>query len=94
MAEVQTVRGPVDSAELGTTLLHEHVFVLEEEIRQNYPDYWDEEYRVADAVGELREVTQRGVATIVDPTVVTTPVAPKQANRFGLVTIGLVSGVG
>lgn len=67
---VQTVRGPVDSAELGTTLMHEHVFVLSEEIRQNYPEDWDEEQRVADAVNKLREVRQRGVDTIVDPTVI------------------------
>ena len=28
MAQVQTVRGPIDSSTLGTTLMHEHVFVL------------------------------------------------------------------
>lgn len=70
MAEVQTVRGPVDSSELGTVLMHEHVFVLNEEIRQNYPDYWDEETRVADAVSKLRDVRSRGIDTIVDPTVI------------------------
>ena len=43
MAAVETVRGPVDVAGLGTTLMHEHVFVLNEEIRQNYPADWDEE---------------------------------------------------
>lgn len=33
MTEVQTVRGPVPASELGTVLMHEHVFVLNEEIR-------------------------------------------------------------
>ena len=28
MAQIQTVRGPIDSAKLGTTLMHEHVFIL------------------------------------------------------------------
>lgn len=70
MAMVQTVRGPVDTAQLGQVLMHEHVFVLNEEIRQNYPDYWEEETRVTDAVAKLREVTTRGVSTIVDPTVI------------------------
>jgi predicted metal-dependent phosphotriesterase family hydrolase len=37
MTQVETIRGPVDVADLGTTLMHEHVFVLNEEIRQNYP---------------------------------------------------------
>ncbi|GAA1787468.1 phosphotriesterase [Planosporangium flavigriseum] len=70
MATVQTVRGPVDSAQLGSVLMHEHVFVLSEEIRENYPDYWDEEERIADAVRKLTELAARGISTIVDPTVI------------------------
>lgn len=70
MAEVQTVRGPVGTAELGNVLMHEHVFVLSEEIRQNYPGYWDEEERVADAVSKLAELRAKGISTIVDPTVI------------------------
>ncbi|AKD99831.1 phosphotriesterase [Rhodococcus sp. WS1] len=73
MSSVQTVRGPVDTADLGKVLMHEHVFVLGEEMRQNYPDYpepWDEEARVADAVTKLSELKSRGISTIVDPTVI------------------------
>jgi phosphotriesterase-related protein len=70
MATVETVRGPVDVTELGTTLMHEHVFVLSEEIRQNYPEYWDEEARVAHAVRQLDAAVARGIATIADPTVI------------------------
>lgn len=33
--------------------MHEHVFVLSEEIRRNYPGYWDEDLRVADAAAKL-----------------------------------------
>jgi phosphotriesterase-related protein len=68
--QVQTVRGPVDSAGLGVTLMHEHVFVLSTEIQQNYPETWNEEERVADAIAKLRELRGRGVRTIVDPTVI------------------------
>jgi phosphotriesterase-related protein len=53
--------------------MHEHVFVLGEEMRQNYPEYpnqWDEDARVADAVAKLRECAARGIDTIVDPTVI------------------------
>ena len=39
MAEVQTVMGSIDSADLGRTLAHEHVFVLGEEHRLNYQDW-------------------------------------------------------
>ncbi|HVQ90648.1 MAG TPA: phosphotriesterase-related protein [Mycobacteriales bacterium] len=70
MTEVATVRGPVDSTELGSTLMHEHIFVLTPEIQQNYPGEWDEETMVAEAVRRLTAVKEAGVSTIVDPTVV------------------------
>jgi phosphotriesterase-related protein len=69
MALVETVRGPVDVAELGTTLMHEHVFVLNEEVRQNYPAGWNENDRVDDAIGKLNALAGRGCQTIADPTV-------------------------
>lgn len=71
MSEVQTVRGPVDTAELGRTYMHEHIFVLTADVQQNYPDEWgDEAARVTDAVDRLNELAASGVSTIVDPTVV------------------------
>ena len=69
--QVQTVRGPVDTAELGQVLMHEHVFVLTADVQQNYPEEWgSEDERVADAVRKLTELAATGVRTIVDPTVV------------------------
>jgi phosphotriesterase-related protein len=73
MAEVETVRGPIDITALGRVLMHEHVFVLGTEFRQNYPDFpdqWDEQARVDDAVQKLRDLKSRGIDTIVDPTVI------------------------
>lgn len=71
MPQVQTVRGPVDTAELGRTLMHEHVFVLTPDVQQNYPEEWgSEEQRVAEAVEKLTALAATGVRTIVDPTVV------------------------
>ena len=73
MSDVQTVRGPVDTSALGKVLMHEHVFVLGTEMRENYANYpntWDEDARVADAVAKLTELTSRGIDTIVDPTVI------------------------
>jgi phosphotriesterase-related protein len=67
---VQTARGPVDAGDLGSTLMHEHVFILNEEIRQNYPGDWDEEKRVADAISRLQSLKAAGVDTIADPTVI------------------------
>jgi phosphotriesterase-related protein len=71
MSQVQTVRGPVDSADLGRTLMHEHVFVLTADVQANYPDEWgSEQERVDDAVAKLQQVVDIGVRTIVDPTVI------------------------
>ena len=71
MPTVETVRGPVDTAVLGPTLMHEHVFVLSTEHVQNYGDgdWWDEDERVADAVVKLNALKALGIDTIVDPTV-------------------------
>jgi phosphotriesterase-related protein len=70
MPTVETVRGPVDTADLGATLMHEHVFVLSTEHVQNYgADWWDEDERVADAVEKLNALKALGIDTIVDPTV-------------------------
>jgi phosphotriesterase-related protein len=69
--QVQTVRGAVDTADLGTTLMHEHIFVLTADVQQNFPEEWgDEEARITDAVQRLTELAGRGVRTIVDPTVI------------------------
>jgi phosphotriesterase-related protein len=66
---VETVRGPVPTAELGRTLMHEHVFVLSPESQANWSDEWDEESRVAEAVDKLTALVGAGIRTIVDPTV-------------------------
>jgi len=74
VSAVETVRGPVALDALGPTLMHEHVFVMQPEPRENYgrawgAPYWDEEERVADAIAKLTRLRQGGISTIVDPTV-------------------------
>jgi phosphotriesterase-related protein len=73
MSTVETVRGPVAATELGRTLPHEHVVILQPEALQNYgrvwgPSYWDEDARVEDAIAKLDAVRAAGISTIVDPT--------------------------
>ncbi|MEU1524222.1 phosphotriesterase-related protein [Nocardia rhamnosiphila] len=71
MPSIQTVRGAVDTADLGVTLMHEHVFVLSSDVQQNYSQEWgSEDERVEDAVRQLTIAYDAGVRTIVDPTVV------------------------
>jgi phosphotriesterase-related protein len=71
MPAIQTVRGPVETSQLGPTLMHEHIFVLSAEILQNYPEAWgDEERRVTEAVARMNELASSGVRTVVDLTVI------------------------
>ena len=66
---VETVRGAMAVDGLGTTLMHEHVFVLTPDVMQNYRhEWWDEQDRGADAVRQLQALKDAGVDSIVDPT--------------------------
>ncbi len=68
---LNTARGAIDTAELGVTLMHEHVFIMTTEIIENYPEGWgDGAKREADAIVRLNELKSRGVDTIVDLTVI------------------------
>ena len=61
MATVATVRGPVDTADLGRTYMHEHVFVLTPDVQQNFPEEWgDEQARQDDAVAKLSALAASG----------------------------------
>jgi phosphotriesterase-related protein len=90
MAQVETIGGPVDAAQLGTTLMHEHIFVLAPEIQSTYPGFegWDPEKGVEDARRKLTELKQLGVDTIVDLTVVGTgrdiPLVARAVEGTGL----------
>lgn len=66
---IETVAGPVPAEDLGPTLMHEHIFVLNRELEANYPGRWDQAERVTDAVAKLRAAAQSGIRTIVDLTV-------------------------
>ena len=66
---INTVLGPVDAGDLGSTLMHEHVFVLSPEIEKTSAE-WDEEGARGAAVQRLRELKEHGIDTIVDLTVI------------------------
>lgn len=70
MAAVQTFQGPRDPAELGMTLIHEHVFVTSPELDLNFPHpEWDESEAVGRAVAGFESLYSLGVRTVVDLTV-------------------------
>ncbi|MEX2160069.1 MAG: phosphotriesterase-related protein [Dehalococcoidia bacterium] len=69
MATVETLRGPIDTAQLGTTLMHEHVFVLSDGVPEQFPSVFDEAAHTEPARAKLQALSEAGVHTIVDLTV-------------------------
>ena len=68
--EVQTFTGPVAAGELGTTLIHEHVFVGHPELDLNLPHpEWDEPALIEAAVDGFERLWALGIRTVVDLTV-------------------------
>lgn len=71
VGEVQTFRGPVDAGDLGTTLIHEHVFVGHQELDLNLPHpEWSEDDAIETAVAGLERLWELGIRTVVDLTVI------------------------
>ena len=67
---VHTFRGPIDPDALGTTLIHEHIFVRNPELEASLPDgEWDPGMAIETAVRGLTELHALGIRTIVDLTV-------------------------
>jgi len=66
MPEIQTATGPVDTATLGQTLMHEHVAMVPHTVRFNVPGAWDMDAVIERCAEQVRDVMQRGVRTIVD----------------------------
>jgi phosphotriesterase-related protein len=68
---VATYRGAIAGDDLGITLMHEHVFVVDPELAANHAWYigWDEDAAVEDAVARLDDLADAGVGTLVDMTV-------------------------
>ena len=96
MTTVATVRGPVDTDELGSVLMHEHVFLLWHDLLAENRSSWDEEKAVQQAVGQLNELHQAGISTIVDLTVLgigrNTPLVQRVAGQTA-VNIVVATGV-
>jgi phosphotriesterase-related protein len=67
MPTVNTVSGPIDSSELGFTLMHEHIIVESPGVKENFPVV-DRRAEIEKAAKKLDEALERGVKTLVDLT--------------------------
>jgi phosphotriesterase-related protein len=70
MTTVETARGPVATAELGPTLMHEHIVTRSPGVQENWPHLWDRESILSLAERKLADLHDRGIRTIVDLTTV------------------------
>jgi phosphotriesterase-related protein len=68
MATIQTATGPIDTRDLGFTLMHEHVSCVDHSMRAQYPDVFHRPTELERAVAKLTETRQAGVRTFVDAT--------------------------
>ncbi|MDQ3742532.1 MAG: phosphotriesterase-related protein [Actinomycetota bacterium] len=68
MPTIETLDGPLDTAELGTVLMHEHVFNITAEIQIAHPGFngWDPEVEIPKANEQLRRVKEAGIDTLVE----------------------------
>jgi phosphotriesterase-related protein len=67
MAVINSVLGPLDTADMGTTLMHEHIVSSSIAIPQIYPEILDQGY-MKRIVNGLRHAKAGGIDTVVDAT--------------------------
>lgn len=70
MAIINSVLGPMDTADMGFTLSHEHIITTSAGIQQMYPEFIDRDGTIARAVNELTEAHNEGLRTIIDVTTI------------------------
>lgn len=70
MAIINSVLGPMDTADMGFTLSHEHVLVSSAGIQQIYPEFIDRAGTIARGIDDLKAAHAEGLRTIIDVTTI------------------------
>ncbi len=68
MAKVETVKGAIDTGDMGLTLVHEHFYSGDEAIAANWPHVRDHDREHEVALESANAVVSNGVKTVVEPT--------------------------
>ena len=66
---VETMTGSISPADLGFTLMHEHIIARSEGMIQNFPQVWNQQAVLDKALETLKSLKAKGVDTLVDLTV-------------------------
>lgn len=67
MTTINSVLGPIETSQIGTTLMHEHILGSSIGIPQNYPEVLDRGY-MRIIVEKLKQAKAGGIDTVVDAT--------------------------
>lgn len=70
MPTVETALGPISTAEIGPTLMHEHIVTRSPGVHENWPHLFDRDAILTAAERKLADLSSRGIRTIVDLTTV------------------------
>jgi len=68
MASIESVTGPLEPGDLGTTLIHEHLRTRDDANAFQFPHLYDEDALYAAAIEAAKNALDRGVKTIGEPT--------------------------
>jgi len=68
MATVESVTGPIEADDLGTTLIHEHFRTRDDANAHQFPHLYDDEALLAVGLEAAKGALDRGVKTVVEPT--------------------------
>lgn len=68
MSTLETVKGTIDTSDLGLTLIHEHVRFRDEAVAENWPGRYDPQGEFDAAMDAVKAAKAYGVQSIVDPT--------------------------
>jgi phosphotriesterase-related protein len=66
--KIESVQGPIDTENLGFTLMHEHVMTVNWGMRMTFNNWIDRDTIISNAVNQLTKAKQLGLKTIVDAT--------------------------
>ncbi|MBI5948678.1 MAG: phosphotriesterase-related protein [Chloroflexi bacterium] len=96
MTTIQSATGPIDTANLGFTLMHEHVIASWAAMIQQYPEMFDRAAQMDEIVAPLVAAREAGVRTIVDLTPIDLgrdPAMIREASRRSGLQIIVATGL-
>lgn len=96
MTTINSVRGPMNTSDLGFTLSHEHVIGSSAGIQHVYPEFIDREGTIKEAVSQLTEARSEGLRSIVEVSTLDLgrdPLAMKQVSEESDINIICATGI-